>query len=164
MINDPFLAAYKPGVQAIADLLRLSLANNARFLAQQLKITNEALAETAVAMKEIEAAKDFSALLEIQARLSRAYLEKSAADWSGLWQMAGQDQMDAFRQMQDRIAQLSDEFRDAAAHAPAEAAPALAALRSMVDAACQTYARSAQAAEELTRMTAVHSGDSQLAA
>ena len=164
MINDPFLAAYKPGVQAIADLLRLSLANNARFLAQQLKITNEALAETAVAMKEIEAAKDFPALLEIQTRLSRAYLEKSAADWRGLWHMAGQDQMDAYRQMQERIAQLSEEFRDAAAHAPAEAAPALAALRSMVDAACQTYAKSAQAAEELTRTATAHTGDSQLAA
>jgi phasin family protein len=158
MTHDPMLETYKPGLQVLADLMHLSLANVARFHAQQLKLVNEALSDTAAAMKEIDAAKDLPGLLGVQARLGRAYFERSVGGWKELWEAAGQDQLEAFRQVQARMEQAGERFRDAAAGAPGEVAPAVAAMRSMLDAAGETYARSARAVEEMTRMVAAHAG------
>ncbi len=158
MTHDPLLEACRPPLQVWADLMHLSLANAARYQAQQLKLVNEALADTAAAMKEIDAAQDFPSLLAVQSRLSRVYLERAASGWKEIWEAAGQDQLEAFRQMQSRVAQAGERFREAAAGAPGEAAPAVAALRSMMEAARETYARSAKAVEEMTRVAASHAG------
>lgn len=153
MTHDPLLEAWKPGLQILADAMHLSLANAARFHAQRLKLVNESLADTAAAMKEIDGAQDFPALLGIQARLTRSYLERSFGGWKELWEAAGHDQVEAFRQVQTRIEQAGARI---ASEAPGEAAPAVAALRSLFDAACETYARSAKTVEEMTRMASAH--------
>jgi phasin protein len=158
MTHDPLLEACKPSLQVWADLLHLTLANAARFHAQRLKLANEALADTAAAMKDIDAAQDFPSLLAVQSRLTRVYLERTMSGWQDLWEAAGQDQLEAFRQVQVRVAQAGERFREAAAGAPGEAAPAVAALRSMLDAARETYARSAKAVEEMSRVAASHAG------
>jgi phasin family protein len=158
MTHDPLLETYKPGLLVFADLMHLSLANVARFHAQRLKLVNEALADTAAAMKEVDAATDFPTLLAIQARLARAQFERAAGGWKDLCEAAAQDQLEAFRQLQARMEQAGGHFRDAAAGAPGEAAPTVAALRSMLDAACETYARTAKAVEEMTRAASAHAG------
>jgi phasin protein len=158
MTHDPLLEACRPPLQLWADLMHLSLASAARYQAQQLKLVNEALADTAAAMKEIDAVQDFPGLLAIQSRLSRIYLERAASGCKEMWEAAGQDQLEAFRQVQSRVAQAGERLREAAAGAPGEAAPAVAALRSMMEAARETYARSAKAVEEMTRVAASHAG------
>jgi phasin protein len=158
MTHDPLLEVFKPSLQVWTDLMHLSLANGARFHAQQLKLVNEALAATAEAMKEIDAAPDFPSLLAVQSRLTRSYLERTAGGWKDLWEAAGQDQLEAFRQMQARAAQAGERLREAAAGTPGEAAPAVAALRSLLDAAREACVRSAQVAEEMTRVAASHAG------
>lgn len=158
MTHDPLLEACRPPLQVWGDLVHLSLANAARYHAQRLRLVNEALADTAAALKEIDAAQDFAALLAVQSRLSRICLERAAGGWKDLWEAAGQDQLEAFRRMQARVAEAGERFREAAAGAPGEAAAAVAALRSMMEAARETCARSAQAVEEMTRVAASHAG------
>jgi phasin protein len=158
MTHDPLLEAFKPSLQIGADLMHLSLANAARFHAAHVKVVNEALADTAAAMKDIDVAQDFPSLLAVQSRLTRICVERTMSGWKELWEAAGQDQLEAFRQVQLRMAQAGERFREAAAGAPAEAAPAVAALRSMLEAARETYARSAKAAEEIAHSAASHAG------
>jgi phasin protein len=158
MTHDPLLETFKPSLQVWADLMHLSLANAARFHAARLKLANDALADTAAAMKEIDAVRDFPGLLSVQSRLTRIYLERAMGGWKELWEAAGQDQLEAFRQMQVRAAQAGERFREAAAGAPGEVAPAVAALRAMMEAARETCARSAQAVEEMSRAAASRAG------
>ena len=158
MTHDPLLEIYRPSLQIWADLAHLALANAARYHAQRLKIVNEALAGTAEAMKEIEAAQDLPGLLAVQGRLARVFAERTVSGWKDLCEAAGQDQLEALRQLQTRVAQASERLREAAAGAPGEAAPVVAALRSMMDAACETYARSTQAVDEMVRVAASHAG------
>jgi phasin protein len=158
MMHDPVLQTYRPAVQMFADVLHLSLCNAARFHAQQLKLVEGALSDTAAAMKEIDAARDLRDVIEIQAKLSRRCVEAAVDGWKDLWQEAGQDQVDAIQHAQARFADLGNRFRESAISAPAEAAPALAAFRSVLDAACRTYALSGKAVEELGRAAAAQAG------
>jgi hypothetical protein len=150
--TDFFVEPYRQTLQSTVELLALALGSASRFHEEQLKAIGEIGTASGDALKQIQGAGSFPELIELQQTLLRGYMEKSITCWSGLCEAAGRSNLEALKRVQDRLAQAGDELRKIASGAPGEAAPAMAAFQSMIDAARQAYAVTAKTAEDFTRV------------
>jgi phasin family protein len=149
-----FVEPYKQGLQLAADVVNLALTSASRLHEQQLKTINEITSASAETIKLIQSTDNLPELMAHQQVLLRAYVEKTLGCWSGLYEVAGRNHIDALKRVQDGLIQATDDLRKIASTAPKEAAPALAAFQSMMDAARQVYAVTAKTAEDFSRSTA----------
>ena len=150
--HDAFTVAYKPALHAMAGALNLYLSAAARNCEMALKTVNDSVAEAAEIEKEIEACKDMSGLLEIQAKLGRSWFDRMSKNWSTLCESAGEIQLDALRRGQAQIARIGDDIRTATLKGPSQEASVAGAWGSFMEAASSACALTAKATEEMTKM------------
>lgn len=158
-VDDQYLDVYRSGLRAMLEFAKAPLSSAEHLYARELKVIQEALSETSEVSKKIDSAKSLDELREIQMRISRIQVEKGMSCWSGLCEAVSLSYVDALKEMQNRMSQIGDGIRGAASAAPAGAEPVVAALASMVNAACSVCALTAKATEEAARMASAQAGN-----
>jgi phasin family protein len=162
--DEQMLKLYRFSLEGFVGVAETSLASAERFCLQQQKAIKEAMAASAEMRKVIESAKDFDALREIQTSLASTQLGRVASYWNGMYEVASMSYVEAMKQLQTRVAQVSDELRELTTTGQSAAEPAVTAWQSMVNAASNAYATTAKAAEEAARMAATQAENASAAA
>ncbi len=128
-----FLDLYRSGLKNAVDLMKASLENAERLQSQQLSAIRDALEQQAKSVADLSAAKSLDELMALQQQMAGAQFERVMGFWGNLYQAAGQNQVAAIGQAQAQMAQARDWFTE-------------------------TYALTARATEEASKLAATQAG------
>jgi phasin family protein len=139
-----FLDLYRAGLKSAVDLMKASLESAERLREQQLSSIRVALEEHVEAVNDLGKARTFEELLALQQKMAGSQLERVMGYWTGVCEVAGQNQTAALSQAQKQLAQARDWFNEtyrltarsteeAASIAAAKAAPKAAPKASRDD-------------------------------
>jgi phasin family protein len=143
---------YRSGLEAFLDLSRTSVQGAERLREHQVKAINEAFSEAGETGRQIGSAKTLEELLELQAKLAPAQLEKAMRYWGGLYATGARNQVEIMQQMQTKVNSFTEACRATLDAAPQGTEPVVAPLKSAVTAMCSAYTLTARAGEEAAKL------------
>ena len=116
---------YRAGLKSAADLMKTSLESAERLQNQNLVAIRTAIVEQSKSLSELGQAKSLDELMTLQAKIAGEQFERTMGYWTGLCQMAGQNQVAAISQMQAQVASARNWLEEAAKNAGAVASAAV---------------------------------------
>jgi phasin family protein len=150
--ENQFFDLYRTGLEAFLEMTRTSVQGAERLRAHQVKAINEAFSEAGETGRQIGSVKSLDELVELQAKLAPAQLEKALRYWSGLYATGARNQVEMMQQMQTKVTDFTEACRATLDAAPQGAEPVVAPLKSAVTAMCSAYTLTARAGEEAAKL------------
>ncbi len=155
--RDPFTAAYKAVLRAMADSMVMYGVCAARSCEVYLRMFNDSSSDADGIAKDIEGAKDASTLFEVQWRLGRNSFETASKNWSSAWAACCESQLEMLRRGQAQMARLGEDFRSLNLTESPGDVPGVPTWRSFLETASNAYAVATKTAEEMTGMALAQS-------
>ena len=109
-----FLDLYRAGVRTTSDVMKASLESVERMQNQQLQLIRSTLEENAKSASQLSEVKSMDELMALQARLTGAHAQRMMDYWSGVWRVAGDNQMAAAKLAASQVQAVSSGLRDSA--------------------------------------------------
>jgi phasin family protein len=107
-----FLDLYRTGVRTASDVMKASLESVERMQNQQLQLIRSALEEQSKSVNQISECRSMDEMVALQARLTGSQAQKVMDYWSGIWRVAGDNQMAAARLAASQVQAVSGTLRD----------------------------------------------------
>jgi phasin family protein len=108
-----FFDLYRTGVRTASDVMKASLESVERMQNQQLQLIRAALEENAKSTSQLAEVKSVDELVALQARLTGSQAQRVMDYWSGVWRIAGDNQMAAARLAASQVQAVSGGLREA---------------------------------------------------
>lgn len=109
-----FLDLYRTGIRTASDVMKASLESVERMQSQQLQLIRSALEENAKSASQIAEVKSMDELVALQARLTGSQAQRVMDYWSGVWRVAGDNQLAAARLAASQVQAVSGSLRESA--------------------------------------------------
>ena len=107
-----FLDLYRTGIRTASDVMKASLESVERMQSQQLQLIRSALEENAKSASQIAEVKSMDELVALQARLTGSQAQRVMDYWSGVWRVAGDNQLAAARLAASQVQAVSGSLRE----------------------------------------------------
>jgi phasin family protein len=107
-----FLDIYRTSVRTASDVMKASLESAERMQNQQLQLIRSALEEQSKSASQLAECRSMDELVALQARLTGSQAQKLMDYWSGIWRVAGDNQMAAARLAASQVQAVSGSLRD----------------------------------------------------
>ena len=107
-----FLDFYRTGVRTASDVMKASLESVERMQNQQLQLIRSALEDQSKSVSQLSECRSMDELLALQARLTSSQAQKMMDYWSGIWRVAGDNQMAAARLAASQVQAVSGSLRE----------------------------------------------------
>jgi phasin family protein len=107
-----FLDLYRTSVRTASDVMKASLESAERMQNQQLQLIRSALEEQSKSASQLAECRSMDELVALQARLTGSQAQKLMDYWSGIWRVAGDNQMAAARLAASQVQAVSGSLRD----------------------------------------------------
>lgn len=140
------------GLKAAADVFNTSLKGVASLREQQLSALNEVLASHARIVAEIDNAKGLEELISAPEKLARVNCQAVMVYWNGVFQITGERQTAAAKQVQAQLEKMREKFQQTLIAAPGASVPVIAVLQPVLEMASSVCALNTCAAEEAGRL------------
>ena len=150
---EQFAAANKNSVEALLTMANTAFASAERLAALNLNTARSLLEETVANAKSLLSAKDAQELMSIQASLAQPSVEKAIAYSRNVYQIASQTQEEIGKILEAQFAEVNKTVTSAldkaVKNAPAGSDVAVAAVKSAIAVANDTYEGLNQAAKRV---------------
>jgi len=150
--SHPLFNFYRSGLRTTLEMMKFSLEDAKRFQTRQLKAITEALSDNEEKAKQTAAATTVEDLVGIQTELGRSLIKEAMLCWRGLGEAANWNPMEDMEQLQARISQMSDGFREMLGLSPMGMESVTSMWKSMFDAYCNACAMTSRATADATRL------------
>jgi phasin family protein len=107
-----FLDLYRTGVRTASDVMKASLESVERMQNQQLQLIRSALEEQSKSANQLSECRSMDEMVALQARLTGSQAQRVMDYWSGIWRVAGDNQMAAARLAASQVQAVSGSLRD----------------------------------------------------
>jgi len=151
--NEQLLQLYRANLRTTLDVMKVCLDGAERLRNGQLQAIQDAKADGADWLQNLESAQTADELIPLQQKLALGQLENVLGYWSSLFHAVSQAQIEILRQTQRSTGKLAGDLRRDLDGASGAGDPAFAAFNAMLRNASAAYEQAASVNEQAIRLT-----------
>ena len=112
-----FVDLYRSSLRSMNEAMKASLENAERVQRQQLDLLRGAIEDSTRSAGQLGEMSNLDDLMQVQARIAGAQLQRTMEFWSSVWRAAGESQAAVISQMRSQAGELGQAAASQAANA-----------------------------------------------